>query len=432
MEKRSTRRAFLTTAGVVGVASLAGCSNMPGGSGETPASPGTTDTQTTDTTKTTDGGGGEGGTNAPGKSVDAFEDVSQWDIGFGKLTTTKQDVFEGKQSFVLEPKKNAKKNVVKIGRRFPVGKELDLSSHDLSLAAKVKKPKNENRRLKVRAQIIAPAESSSTLSIRQIPRELDDWVRFDLGYVEKTGNPEMKNVAGINIQIGPRPDNKPFQVVVDDLRKVPKAKKGKVMLQFDDGHVSAHQNAFPILKEKGWPGTAAVTPDVVGVDNYMGEPMLRELAKNDWNIVGHGSGTLPELSSKRQKRALQETKRYLDLKGFKDGAKHYVVPRHRVNKATLKHIDELFETAYLQGGCPNNAKNPSNSSFISRVNGVDVRNVREIIDMAAEFNQLAVVYFHRIGDYDQGIPTNTFKKVVDHVASKKVDVITPSQLIGGK
>ncbi|MFC7190157.1 hypothetical protein ACFQL7_10025 [Halocatena marina] len=175
MQRQSTRRRFLTTVGVVGTASLAGCSNITGGgssSKQPTASPQPTQTSSNETTSPgTDGNGSSNNNDSStrGTAVDDFEgDVSsRWGISYGKYTVTKQDAFQGSQSLVLEPKKNAEKPVAKIFRSF-YPDALDLSKHDLSLAVKVNKPKD----IKIAAEIIAPAESSMLTATRYIPLEL--------------------------------------------------------------------------------------------------------------------------------------------------------------------------------------------------------------------------------------------------------------------
>lgn len=415
MNHSSNRRKFIAAIGSIGTASLAGCSSIFGSGDTSNLLDPTNGTNSSDGSDTTDAA------DAPGQPVDRFNDVSsKWEVSYGKLTTTGQDVFQGDQSIVLEPKKDGKQTTAKITRTF-YPEALDLSNHDLSLAAKVNKPDD----VKVRAEIIAPAESSMLTATRHIPTELEDWVRFDLGYTSKQGQPVMDNVSKINLQVGPM--DKSFQVLIDDLRKVPKSDTGKVMFQFDDGHVSAHETVYPLFKEKDWTGSVAVIPDAVGGDDRITEQMMREMGKDGWDMVGHASELLPDHSPEKQRQILQKTKRYLDVKGFEGGSEHFVVPYHRMNNATLKHVDELFETAYLQGGGPNNANRPSNPAFISRVNGESIRGTRRIVNMAAEFNQLAVIYYHEIGG--EGLPVSSLKKILNHVDSTDIDVVTPSQLV---
>lgn len=439
MQRQSTRRTFLTAVGVAGGVSLAGCSSIPG-SGDSSKQDGTaTATQTSNGTRTdgkngsSNGGGKKNGngnqSSTRGTVVDDFEGTvdSRWGISHGRYKTTKQDAFQGNQSLVLEPKKNAKTPVAKISKAF-YPKTLDLSSHDLSIVAKVKKPKD----VKISAEVIAPAESDMLTATRYIPIEMDDWVRFDFGYTGKQGKPAMDSVSQVNIQVGPMEKGTDFQVLVDDLRKIPKPKKGKVMFQFDDGHVSAYEKAFPLLQEKGWPGSVAVIPDAVNSEDRLTNSMMREMGKANWDMMSHpGTGTpLPQLPAKRQRRLIRSAKQALDVKGFEDGARHFVAPYSRVDKTTLDIISEFHETGFLFGACPNNAQLPSNPHFISRVQGPAVRGARQAIDVANDLNQLVVVAYHTLGG--DGTPMNKFKEIVNHVEKKNMDVITPSQLIDQK
>lgn len=439
MQRPSTRRKFIATLGAAGTVSLAGCSSILGGGGSSPNDPtattegkgGSKKQSTTDgkkNTTTSDNGGGGGG-SAPGKSVDNFENdiTSRWAINYGKYKVTKQDAFQGSQSLVLEPKKSAKQPVAKISKTF-YPKALDLSNHDLSLAAKVNKPKS----VQVDAEIIAASESDMLTATRHIPRELNDWVRFDLGYTSKTGKPAMDSVAQLNLQIKPS-NGKKFQVLIDDLRKIPKPKKGKVIFQFDDGHVSTYKKAFPILKKKGWPGGVGVIPDAVNSKNRLSNQMMREMGKANWDMMGHAGELLPQLSESKQRRTLQQVQQALKVKGFNKGSRHFVVPYSRVNNTTLKLIDEIYETGFLFGAAPNNAQHPSNPNFISRVQGPSARGTRRVLDVAEKTNQLVVIAYHALGkNYENGTPMKTFKEIVNHVEKKDMDVITPSQLIDGK
>lgn len=103
-----------------------------------------------------------------------------------------------------------------------------------------------------------------------------------------------------------------------------------------------------------------------------------------------------------------------------------------MSSTTLDLIDEIYETGFLFGGCPNNAQHPSNPNFISRVQGPSVRDVRRILDVAEQTNQLVVISYHRIEHGENNVPMSEFRKVVDHVKKKNMDVITPSQFIDGK
>lgn len=421
----STRRQFVAALGVAGTVSLAGCSAIPG-IGNAPT---TTRTQRPKTTST------KRGTQRPkttstgrGTVVDDFEgDVdSRWGVSNGKYTVTNQDTFQGDQSLVLEPKKSANQPVTKIFKSF-YPETLDLSKHDLTMAVKVEKPEA----LKISAEIIAPARSDYLTSTRYIPKELDGWVRYDLGYTGKRGSPNLKNVQQLNIQIGPT--NKPFRVLIDDIRKIPKPTTGKVMFHFDDNAVSQYEVAYPEFKKRDWPGAIGVIPDTVGGDRRLTNGMLRELGKAGWDMMSHPhlARPYPAYPPKKQRQEIQQAYNYLKLKGFTKGARHFVAPYNRVNKKTLEIVREFHETCFLFGGAPSNALKPSNPYVISRVAGTDPRGVRRVLNLAEEFNQLVVVYYHRIAaqDAEYSIPKDIFMNTVNHVEKKDIDVITPSQLI---
>lgn len=427
MGQQTHRRAFLATVGLAVTGSLAGCSALPGGDGDdTPATPTDSPTDSDGTPTPTENGSDK--PQGPGTSVDQLDDPRKWEIvAGGELKSTGEDPFrEGKQYFQLKSSDDQQQPLVKISRTLPINKEIDLSGHDLSIAAKIKEPAEQI--VKVRAIVHTQTGGSVTAS-RQILPTMDGWVRFDLGYTGQSGSPDLSSVPRIDLQIGPTVDNKQFVVLLDDLRMLPKASKGKVMLQFDDSNRTIHENALPIMQDAGFKGAVAHIPGVSG-STVLNRQMIKELANDGWDIVTHDKLTLTELKSEDQQRELQRAQQAIEALGFPDGSKHYVVPRHKVDASSLKFIDEFFTAGYLRGGCPNNAKKPSNPAFISRINGADVRGSMDLIDMAAAHNQLVVLYFHRVGGgngSDTYLPTADFRSLIDHINQADVDVVTPTQ-----
>jgi peptidoglycan/xylan/chitin deacetylase (PgdA/CDA1 family) len=460
MQHRSTRRKFIATLGAAGTVTFAGCSAITGNSDSsntatppagTPTPKGTSTKSPGTTTNGGNGGNSSGGKNngknkkkAPftrGKVVDDFEgDVSsRWGKpDYGTYKITKKDTYEGSQSVVLQPRKPSKRKksvnrpYARISRFFTGSdKALDLSKHDLSMAVKVEKPDA----IDITANLHAPTGSISLTSKREIPKDMDDWVRYDLGYTSKSGKPKLSKVLQLELVVTVPPKGpKGFKVKVDDIRKIPKPKKGKVMIQFDDGRISAYKKAYPVLKKKGWPAACAIIPSAIGADNHLTLPMMSKMSKNGWDMMSHPPASpktgLPGLPKEVQRRKIEQAHSQLVSLGFEKGARHLVAPYNRLSGETLDILRDVHETAYLFGGCPNNAQKPSNPYFISRVQGPSARGAKRIIDTAAQFNQLAVVSFHVLGG--KGTPMKVFKDVVNHIEKKNVDVITPSQLIDGK
>jgi peptidoglycan/xylan/chitin deacetylase (PgdA/CDA1 family) len=62
-----------------------------------------------------------------------------------------------------------------------------------------------------------------------------------------------------------------------------------VVLTFDDGHVSNYRHAWPMLRERHWPGVFFVTSDFIGRRRGFCEwAQLREMAAGGMQIGSHG------------------------------------------------------------------------------------------------------------------------------------------------
>ncbi|WP_228546252.1 polysaccharide deacetylase family protein [Halegenticoccus tardaugens] len=364
-----------------------------------------------------------------GELVEDFEGFkninnADWGIIGGNVKLDSKEVYAGSQSLSLENKNG---EVAGLYKAFPEG--LDLSKHDLSLAVKLDKPTAGY----IAAELIAPARSDMLTSRRYIPQELNDWVRIDFGYTERQGEPILKGVQELRLMVISDPGSA-IQARIDDLRKIPKPKKGKVIFQFDDNHISQYETAFDILKKEDMPGSVGVIPDTVNGQEALSDGHMREMRDAGWDMMAHpqSSEPLPAYPANKQREMIQSAKRYLELKGFQKGARHFVAPYNRVSNETLDIVSEFHETGFLQGACPSNATEPSSMHTISRVNGADVEGVQQILNIAEDTGQMVVIAYHDIGNGNNyETTTDQFKSIVNHVAGQDIDVITPSKLIDG-
>ena len=62
---------------------------------------------------------------------------------------------------------------------------------------------------------------------------------------------------------------------------------GRFVLSFDDGHVSNHRVAYPLLAARGWSGCFFIIAGQVGAADNMDWPQLRELADGGMEIGSH-------------------------------------------------------------------------------------------------------------------------------------------------
>lgn len=424
MRRPTTRRTLLATLGAASTFSLAGCSGViPTGpdsdSESTPTSTDTPNDSTTTSNGTTPSGPG-------GSSIEDFEGKvkDRWTKDAGKFTTDTKNAFKGSQSLVLQGDGKGGGNAT-VTRSFYSSSEknngIDLSSHDLSLAVRFEKP--------ARGHIAVECNTpGGTLKCRRfIPKELNGWTRFDLGYTGKEGSPDLASVFDVKLSVTSK--GKPIKVGIDDLRKIPKAKKGKVMFQFDDSVASAHSKAFPMFKERDWQAGVAIMPNVVGTDGKLSRANMRKMASAGWDMMSHTStDLLPTRPKQKQKQAIGQSKGELESMGFSKGVQHFVVPNGRVNKTTLDIIRDNHKTNFMFGAGPGNAKQPTNMYTIPRVMGSSPDAVVNLLDLAEQFNQLVVIQYHKIGDGEE-TSTAEFEQVVKHVEKKDMDVVSPSQFL---
>ncbi|SFK63766.1 Polysaccharide deacetylase [Halogranum rubrum] len=434
MKEPATRRRFLAAAGVAGVAGLAGCSG-----GADPATE-TTNVVTSTPSTTAANETSEAGTGTPSSSavespfdrgtlVDDFEafgsEESRWGTIRGTTEADTDDVYAGTQSVRMS---NENGDAAGIFKSFPDG--LDLTSHDLSLAVKLEKPV----RGRFAAEFIAPARSDMLTSKRFIPKELNDWIRIDLGYTGKKGEPVMEAIQELRLMVLTE-EGTPIDVHIDDLRKIPKPDTGKVVLQFDDSRASHYDVAFEELQDRGWAGGSAIIPNSINSDGYLTTGQMREMRDAGWDMMSHpqASKPLPQYSEAKQQQLIQQAYNYLDLKGFSEGARHFVAPYNRVSKTTLDIVSEYHDAGYMFGACPNNAQQPSNMYAISRVMGRDPQGTRRILNIADAYNQLVVVTWHTIGYGDEYETTpEDFRNVLDHIEEETgLEVVAPSALLDG-
>ncbi|WP_300669725.1 polysaccharide deacetylase family protein [Desulfoluna sp.] len=81
----------------------------------------------------------------------------------------------------------------------------------------------------------------------------------------------------------------PLNEVVAALKKGEELPDKTVVLTMDDAYASLYDNAWPLLKEKGWPFTVFVSTDVVDhhYKDYMTWDQLREISEGGAQVANH-------------------------------------------------------------------------------------------------------------------------------------------------
>ncbi|MDG5818714.1 polysaccharide deacetylase [Natronococcus sp. A-GB7] len=427
----SSRRRLLAAVGATS-ATLAGCTDFlseeengdDGGNGDDSGN-GNGDGNGDDSD---DGGDGGGETLWPaiddGELLADFEEEPTRRTG--EVSVSSEDARRGSQAAVIEDEEGES-----AGLTVYFSEAIDLTEHDVSFAAK---PESANR---IVVEFVAPGRESRLTTVRTVPGEFTGWFRLDCGYEHKPGDePDLSNVTAINILA--TNDGRPIKMAVDDLRKVESVDNGKAILLFHGGYESQYEIAADMLEERGWRAAVPLPPEAIGEGGRMDATQLQELQDRGWDICSNPSTTtaLSDSPPDRQRTVLENAKNMLEQQGFEDGARHLLVPGDRMSEETYEVVRDVHETSFLFGSCPSTMP-PTERHMIPHVWGPSLHDgVRRHINLVDQYNQLTVLRMQRIVDTDEPegseMSLDEFEHLLDHLETRGLDVITPSDLVDGE
>ena len=432
---RQNRRRFLKGAGATGLAlGLAGCvgeldsylgdGNAPGnGNGRKNGTTNGTDDQTT-----TEDGGGDG---RPGEVLMDFADgVDEWyDLDdYGSFEAT-NDVRYGEQGIRLTA--GAEEPYVGAVRAF--SEPLDLQGKSLSISFQAANPQIH----RVEIELIAPDQGNTLELNRTNTGPRNHWLTLDMGATGENGDPNLGEVYELRLIGRDRAQGEPIDMTVDEIRLHDAPEKGKVMLTWDDSH-HTHTTAFEIMEEFGFAGVEGVIHHAVGSSTRLDTGQLRQMQSSGWDVASHphpqgnGSAYLTEenWSESEQRKIIEDSKNWLETRGFEDGAKYYIAPGNMRDATNLELLREYHKASISYGG--GNQGLPVNDPHaIGRIDGNDPETVKQYVDLAEKYNQLVAPLWHSIGDDPEEftITPDEYRNLLEYIDAADVEVATVSDLI---
>ncbi|WP_440765731.1 polysaccharide deacetylase family protein [Natronorubrum sp. DTA7] len=413
------RRSFVTAVGAAGAIGLAGCLSTvrewrdDGGEPSAEA-------------RTPDEDDGDGTLDLPGQTIEDFEDLSDWAamIDAGSLEAETDDPYAGSQSARLSAPEDTEHAAV-----YQVRSDgIDLSDQNLSLAVTF----TGRDQLHLSLELYAPNSRNAYAMERTLTGPTDRWVRVDFGTSEIDGDPDLTDVREIRLTARRRGDQSgSIDCRIDDLRAVDRPETGKVMLLFDGTLESHYEHALEPMGDYDFAGVEAVIYEALGESDRLTIDQLEALDDAGWDMAARprtGAQYLHDYSPEEQEGAIRRTKAFLESRGFEDGARHFVTPRNVLGPETIDLVREFHEQAFRYGGGPNALPltDPHNVGVFS---GADGETTKRYVDRAAEYGQLAVLHFEHIGE--DGLSTEAFEDLLEHVDDADIEVVTASELLEG-
>ncbi|WP_331233358.1 polysaccharide deacetylase family protein [Natronorarus salvus] len=468
MRRLPSRRTFL---GAIGAASvgLAGCSD---GNGDDPD-----DTDDDDPDDTGDDDPDDTGDDDPDddeETPEEPEDVTPPAIGHGTLVSdfsedleswiamTGDGVVDGDEEAALVGETAAL--VRGEGERagvFRAFDEFDAADQHVSFAVSLEEPMGGH----VNVEILAPFQSDSVITRRRIPRELDGWMRMDVGYTQDRGEPDFGSIEEMRIWVDaadggdddeevddevdtddiveddaeetddendvdePEEMDETVRFLVDDLRSTPAADRGQVMFTFNGGFESHYTTLFDVMQDRDLQGVIGIVPPTVNVGGRLSIDQMREMRDAGWDMASFPlrNDALPEMESEEKRQVIEGDQSYLEGRGFEEGSRTFIAPYNRIDAEALEVVREVHDCSITFGGSLNAAP-PADPHMLSRINAADFGPVEQFTGLAERHNQLLVLSLDEVGD-DGDLDEEEFEDLLDFLEDSELDILTASEML---
>lgn len=177
-----------------------------------------------------------------------------------------------------------------------------------------------------------------------------------------------------------------------------------IVLTFDDGHISNHRLAFPVLQKYGFKATFFIIAERIGASYYMDNADLQELSGAGMEIGSHGltHTYLPELSSPGIESELAESKTIIESV-VEQPVETFAYPGGHYNSNVLKCIKK---SGYKAGAsCIVGWNSRKTNPLLLR--RVEIRRGTTAADFKCSINANNVLFYQAIDNVKSGM-----KKIV--------------------
>ena len=267
----------------------------------------------------------------------------------------------------------------------------------------------------------------------------NEWTTLTISIANKNSGFTDSNLAAIN-KMRLRVDDDatgPVEVWWNVIAKKSLPTAGMVTIGFDDSLSSQFSVAATKMAEYGFPGVAYVITDSVGTSgNLTLDELLTMQNLLGWEIGGHDSQPLEDISIEAAEDRIKNTKKWLVDNGFSHGVDHYAIPGGGtgITSAVTKLLEKYFVTVRSSTGI-HETYPPANWTRLRKVTVTDTTTpatIATLIDNARVEKAWLHLLFHDI----VASPSTTFEysitnfnTIIDDIAADGIAVKTISQAI---
>lgn len=237
----------------------------------------------------------------------------------------------------------------------------------------------------------------------------------------------LEGVAGLNTH-----------ATLDDFR-IDVASEPRVVITFDDGHITAYDEGFTYMDSKGLRGTQYVISGFENAVDYQTPAHFQTMYDNGWclGVHTHNHLNLSTLTTDEIYYELRTCRQYLQSQGWTRGMGHVAYPFGGTN-ATVRHVmSELgMETGRTTVRATQTSPWPMNSLKGYSVSNTDsLAAVKGWVDAAITDGQTCVLVFHRL----VAVPTvatewqiSDFQSLINYIIARRIPVVTMDEWYEGQ
>ncbi len=210
---------------------------------------------------------------------------------------------------------------------------------------------------------------------------------------------------------------------------------GKITFQFDDGHRSHYEIAFPLFKKYGFVGNIGI---VAGRCSMSDEEIL-QMQSAGWEVLSHAcehkNRMTEELDSQMARHEIVDSKQILQARGF--NVKGFLTPMSQCHKKWHPMLRANYEHAFTV--YTNSSQLPIEKLVMERpVNrfelhragmaGKTLEELKAYVDYVAENDAWLVFYDHDIG-VGKNITAERLDALLTYCEEKQIAVVTSAQAL---